>query len=59
MSQTIAVNSPHRSDAFAAASFIMDLSKTNTLFWKNKITASGEKWIETKESDAVAKKEWP
>jgi len=55
MSQTIAVNGPHRSDAFAAASFIMDFLKTDALFWKKEITALGERWIEVKESDAVEK----
>jgi molybdopterin synthase catalytic subunit len=54
----VGVNSPHRDDAFKAASFIMDFLKTDAPFWKKEITTSGEKWVEAKESDAVAKKSW-
>lgn len=54
----VGVNSPHRNDAFSAARFIMDCLKTDAPFWKKEIGPSGEKWVDVKESDIVAKKTW-
>ena len=54
----IGVNSPHRADAFAAATFIMDFLKTDAPFWKKEITLTGESWVEAKDSDASAKDNW-
>ena len=54
----IGVNSPHRADAFAAATFIMDFLKTDAPFWKKEITPTGEAWVEAKDSDAGARKHW-
>jgi molybdopterin synthase catalytic subunit len=54
----IGVNSPHRADAFAAATFIMDFLKNDAPFWKKEITPEGETWVEAKASDTDAKDNW-
>ncbi|MBW0148575.1 molybdenum cofactor biosynthesis protein MoaE [Marinobacter arenosus] len=54
----VGVCSAHREDAFAACQFIMDALKTSAPFWKKEITASGEHWVEQKESDVARSKTW-
>jgi molybdopterin synthase catalytic subunit len=54
----IGVNSAHRADAFAAATFIMDFLKTDAPFWKKEITPTGEAWVDAKDSDDSAKQSW-
>jgi molybdopterin synthase catalytic subunit len=51
--------SPHRSDAFAAASFVMDWLKTKAPFWKKEEWANGStRWVEAKASDDSAADRW-
>jgi len=50
--------SPHRSDAFEGAQFIMDFLKTDAPFWKKEKTASGNSWVESKKGDEKAKQSW-
>ena len=43
--------SAHREAAFAAAHFIMDLLKTQAVFWKKETSSLGERWIESMAED--------
>jgi molybdopterin synthase catalytic subunit len=50
---------PHRADAFAAASFLMDWLKTKAPFWKREEWANGTtRWVEAKASDDSAAARW-
>ena len=52
--------SVHRSDAFAAASFLMDYLKTEAPFWKKRHLAdegTGH-WVEAKARDHAAAEKW-
>ncbi|HUW36192.1 MAG TPA: molybdopterin synthase catalytic subunit MoaE [Rhodocyclaceae bacterium] len=48
----------HRGEAFAACEFIMDYLKTRAPFWKKEETASGGRWVETKDADDAAASRW-
>ncbi|OBU87918.1 molybdopterin synthase catalytic subunit MoaE [Chromobacterium subtsugae] len=51
--------SSHRSDAFEAASFLMDYLKQQAPFWKCEILADGSRhWVEARDSDAEAATRW-
>jgi molybdopterin synthase catalytic subunit len=54
----VAVTSTHRGEAFKACEFIMDFLKTSAPFWKKEATNQGERWVEAKLSDDVAKQRW-
>lgn len=54
----VGVSSAHRGDAFAACEFIMDYLKTQAPFWKKEGTGTGERWVESRESDAKAAARW-
>ncbi len=52
--------SQHRSEAFAAASFLMDYLKTEAPFWKKRHLAgegAGD-WVEAKAQDHAAAQKW-
>lgn len=54
----VIVASAHRADAFAACEFVMDLLKTEAVFWK-KETGEGESvWIESTSDDFYRSKKW-
>ena len=48
----------HRAAAFEAASFLMDYLKTRAPFWKRELRASGERWIDARDSDDDAAARW-
>ena len=48
----------HRAAAFEAASFLMDYLKTRAPFWKRELRASGESWVEPRDSDDSAAARW-
>jgi molybdopterin synthase catalytic subunit len=50
--------SHHRAAAFEAASFLMDYLKTTAPFWKRELRASGERWVEARDSDDTAAARW-
>ena len=50
--------SQHRAAAFEAASFLMDYLKTRAPFWKRELRASGESWIDARDSDDEAAARW-
>jgi molybdopterin synthase catalytic subunit len=54
----VAVTSAHRGDAFKACGFMMDFLKTNAPFWKKEATSGGERWVEAKLTDDLAKARW-
>jgi molybdopterin synthase catalytic subunit len=54
----VAVAGAHRGAAFSACEFIMDHLKTEAPFWKKEATGSGERWVEARDSDKVAKARW-
>jgi molybdopterin synthase catalytic subunit len=54
----VAVASGHRGDAFAACEFVMDYLKTRAPFWKKESTPSGERWVESRQSDDERAGRW-
>ena len=54
----VIVASSHRGHAFEACEFIMDYLKTDAPFWKKEVTSEGERWVDSRESDAAAAKRW-
>jgi molybdopterin synthase catalytic subunit len=54
----VACISAHRTDAFEAASFLMDWLKTEAPFWKKEIYGDGTSWVDAKESDQKKAKRW-
>jgi len=54
----VATASPHRSDAFEAAEFLMDYLKTDAPFWKKEHFKEGAKWVASKAADDTAKDRW-
>jgi molybdopterin synthase catalytic subunit len=53
----VGVTSPHRQEAFDAASFLMDFLKNDAPFWKKELGQT-ERWVEQKESDRTSKERW-
>lgn len=54
----IVTASRSRSDAFDAASFLMDWLKTKAPFWKQEVGEDGKIWVEAKASDDSAADKW-
>ncbi len=54
----VAVTSAHRGDAFRACEFLIDYLKTRAPFWKKETTASGDRWVEARETDGEAARRW-
>ncbi len=54
----VAVTSAHRGEAFKACEFVMDYLKTSAPFWKKEASSQGERWLDAKLSDDVAKARW-
>ena len=48
----------HRRDAFEACDFLMDYLKTDAMFWKKQIGASGSEWIEPRSEDYKDRERW-
>jgi len=48
----------HRRAAFEACEFLMDYLKTRAPFWKRELRASGEHWVEARDSDSDAAARW-
>lgn len=47
ISLVVAVASPHRAEAFAAASYAVDRIKEIVPIWKKEVWADGEAWVES------------
>ena len=54
----VATAAVHRSEAFAAAEFIMDYLKTDAPFWKKEQTRHGSSWLEMKTTDTERAARW-
>ncbi len=54
----VATAALHRSDAFAAAEFLMDYLKSRAPFWKKEIDADGSTWVAAKDADEAALGRW-
>jgi len=54
----VIVASAHREDAFAACEFVMDLLKTEAVFWKKEISDEESVWIESTLDDISRSREW-
>ena len=54
----VATAAAHRAAAFEAAEFLMDYLKTRAPFWKRELRASGEHWVEARDSDDDAAARW-
>ncbi|MXZ56306.1 MAG: molybdenum cofactor biosynthesis protein MoaE [Gammaproteobacteria bacterium] len=54
----VIVASAHRADAFAACEFIMDLLKTEAVFWKKETGDEESVWIESTLEDVNRSQEW-
>ncbi len=54
----VSVLSAHRGDAFSACQFIMDYLKTEAPFWKKEVSEQGERWVDSRASDDLARKKW-
>lgn len=54
----VATAAAHRSEAFAAAEFIMDYLKADAPFWKKEQTGHGASWLETKATDTERAARW-
>jgi molybdopterin synthase catalytic subunit len=54
----VTVLSAHRVDAFAVCEFIMDYLKTEAPFWKKEVSDRGSKWVDSRDSDELARKKW-
>ncbi len=50
--------SSHRTDAFAAAEFLMDYLKTRAPFWKQMESAESSTWVEAQAKDDAAAQRW-
>lgn len=54
----VATAAPHRSDAFAAAEYLMDYLKSRAPFWKKEVSAEGSSWVAAKDEDEDALARW-
>ena len=54
----VGVTSRHRKDAFEACSYVMDFLKTEAPFWKKEKGSKGEKWINSRDTDYLARDRW-
>lgn len=54
----VIVASAHRADAFAACEFVMDLLKTEAVFWKKETRDEESVWIESTLDDVSRSQEW-
>ena len=48
----------HRRDAFLAADYLMDMLKTQAVFWKRESGAAGARWIEPRDEDHADAARW-
>jgi molybdopterin synthase catalytic subunit len=54
----VGVSSQHRSAAFEASQFIMDILKTSAPFWKKERTSSQQRWLDVRDQDLLLAKRW-
>jgi len=54
----VGVTIRHRKDTFEACSYVMDFLKTEAPFWKKEKSSTGEKWINSRDTDYLARDTW-
>ncbi|MCY4656192.1 MAG: molybdenum cofactor biosynthesis protein MoaE [Gammaproteobacteria bacterium] len=54
----VLVASSHRPDAFAACEYVMDLLKTEAVFWKKEVQEKSTVWIESTADDHSRRDQW-
>lgn len=54
----VGVAGRHRAESFAACEFLIDWLKTRAPFWKLEETASGERWVEARDTDEKRAERW-
>lgn len=54
----VATASAHRTEAFAAAEFLMDFLKIDAPFWKKEDMARGASWVSAKSTDDEKRELW-
>jgi molybdopterin synthase catalytic subunit len=54
----VLATSRHRQDALDACAFLIDLLKTEAVFWKREITEAGARWIESTSIDHRRSEDW-
>ena len=54
----VATASAHRQAALESCAFLIDWLKTKAPFWKLEETASGQQWVEVRDSDEAAARRW-
>jgi molybdopterin synthase catalytic subunit len=54
----VLTTSRHRQDALEACAFLIDLLKTEAVFWKRETTPTGARWIESTTADQRRSSEW-
>ena len=54
----VATAARHRTDAFAAAEFLMDYLKSRAPFWKKEQGSDGTSWVAAKDEDEDALTRW-
>ena len=52
------VAATHRRAAFDGANYLVDLLKTEAIFWKREVGDTGSNWIEPRESDYADRARW-
>ena len=54
----VMVAASHRSEAFQAASMVMDFLKTEAEFWKKETGDLGTRWIQSTDQDLKRRESW-
>ena len=54
----VLATSRHRQDALEACAFLIDMLKTEAVFWKREITPTGARWIESRTADHRRASDW-
>jgi molybdopterin synthase catalytic subunit len=54
----VATASPHREAALTACHFLIDWLKTEAPFWKSEEIPAGERWVEARTEDDLARERW-
>mgnify|MGYP003316578272 CR=1 FL=1 len=54
----VMVAASHRSEAFQAASMVMDFLKTEAEFWKKETGDLGKRWVQSTDQDLKRRESW-
>jgi len=54
----VLATSRHRQDALEACAFVIDLLKTEAVFWKREVTPTDARWIESTSADHRRSGDW-